>query len=100
MIAVRKPARSWPLAVAVIAGWLTVIAHADPPVPAAHSVKQSVGALSMDQAIRMAEQRFKARVVRAEPQQDGNHTVYILRMLNESGRVWTVRIDASNGSVL
>jgi uncharacterized membrane protein YkoI len=48
----------------------------------------------------MAEQRFKARVVRAESQHDGDHIVYVLRMLNESGRVWTVRVDASNGAVL
>lgn len=48
----------------------------------------------------MAEQRFKARVVRAEAQHDGEHTIYVLRMLNESGRVWTVRVDASSGAVL
>jgi uncharacterized membrane protein YkoI len=56
--------------------------------------------VSIDQAVRMAEQRFKARVVRAEAQHDGEHTVYVLRMLNESGHVWTVRVDASNGAVL
>jgi uncharacterized membrane protein YkoI len=56
--------------------------------------------VSMDQAVKMAEQRFKARVVRAEAQREGEHTIYVLRMLNESGRVWTVRVDASNGAVL
>jgi uncharacterized membrane protein YkoI len=56
--------------------------------------------VSMDQAVKMAEQRFKARVVRAESQQNAGHTIYVLRMLNESGRVWTVRVDASNGAVL
>jgi len=54
----------------------------------------------MDQAVKMAEQRFKARVVRAESQQNEGRTVYVLRMLNDSGRVWTVRVDASNGAVL
>jgi len=56
--------------------------------------------ISMDQAVKMAEQRFKAKVVRAESQQNDGQTVYVLRMLNESGRVWTVRVDASNGTVL
>jgi uncharacterized membrane protein YkoI len=56
--------------------------------------------ISMEQAVKMAEQRFKARVVRAEAQHDDGHTVYVLRMLNESGRVWTVRVDASSGAVL
>ena len=56
--------------------------------------------ISLDQAVKMAEQRFKARVVRAEAQHDGGHTIYVLRMLNESGHVWTVRVDAANGAVL
>jgi uncharacterized membrane protein YkoI len=56
--------------------------------------------VSMEQAVKMAEQRFKAKVVRAETQHDDGRTVYVLRMLNESGHVWTVRVDASNGAVL
>jgi uncharacterized membrane protein YkoI len=59
-----------------------------------------VAGVSLDQAVRMAEQRFKARVVRAESQQNSGHTIYVLRMLNESGRVWTVRVDASTGNML
>ena len=56
--------------------------------------------MSMEQAVKMAEQRYQARVVRAEAQQNAGQTIYVLRMLNESGRVWTVRVDASNGAVL
>lgn len=56
--------------------------------------------ISLEQAVKMAEQRFKARVVRAEAQHSGDSTIYVLRMLNESGRVWIVRVDASNGAVL
>jgi uncharacterized membrane protein YkoI len=54
----------------------------------------------MDQAVKMAERRFKARVVRAESELSAGRTVYVLRLLNDSGRVWTVRVDASNGMVL
>jgi uncharacterized membrane protein YkoI len=60
----------------------------------------AAASVSMEQAVKMAEQRFKARVVRAETQRDDGRTVYVLRMLNESGRVWTVRVDASNGALL
>lgn len=56
--------------------------------------------MSLEQAVKMAEQRFQARVVRAEAQQDGGNTIYVLRMLNDSGRVWVVRVNASNGSVM
>ncbi len=68
-----------------VAGWLTA------PGAAA--------AFSMDQAVKMVEQRFHARVVKAEAQQDSGRTVYVLRLLSDSGKVWTVRVDASNGAV-
>jgi uncharacterized membrane protein YkoI len=55
--------------------------------------------VSMDQAVRMVEQRFHARVVKTQTQQDNGHTVYVMRLLNDSGKVWTVRVDADSGSV-
>ena len=94
------------LALVLVAALATAIvivtAVAVPPVRA-DEVRRSVtlsSTISMDQAVKMAEQRFKARVVRAEAQHDGSNTIYVLRMLNESGRVWVVRVDASNGAVL
>ena len=94
-----------------VAGGAALWAHADPAAPLPQSVPaggapqearpiRMAAGMSMDQAIKMAEQRFKARVVRAEAQQSGDRTVYVLRLLNEHGRVWTVRVDASNGEVL
>ena len=56
--------------------------------------------MSMDQAVKMAEQKFKARVVRAESQDQDGKVVYVLRLLNDSGRVWTVRVDAATGTVI
>jgi uncharacterized membrane protein YkoI len=55
--------------------------------------------ISMDQAVKMAEQRFHARVVKAEAQKNGPQTVYVLRLLNESGKVWTVHVDAASGAM-
>jgi len=51
--------------------------------------------ISIDRAVAMAERQFNARVVRAETR-DG---VYVLRLLNDAGRVWTVRVDASTGAI-
>jgi uncharacterized membrane protein YkoI len=55
--------------------------------------------VSMDQAVRMVEQRFHARVVKTLTEQDNGRTVYVMRLLNDSGKVWTVRVDAASGSV-
>jgi uncharacterized membrane protein YkoI len=55
--------------------------------------------MSLDQAVSMVEKRYKARVVRTEVRNEGNRKIYVLRLLNDAGRVWTVRVDASSGSV-
>jgi len=73
--------------------WLSVAGAAAGALGAAAS------ALSMDQAVKMVEQRFHARVVKAETQRDDGRTVYALRLLNESGKVWTVHVDAASGTV-
>jgi len=57
----------------------------------AHEIKNPLNAISL---------RLDLLRAHAEAQQDGGNTIYVLRMLNESGRVWIVRVDASNGAVL
>jgi uncharacterized membrane protein YkoI len=83
--------------------WLPVVGAALPAASAAagEPVGRTVAsvAVSMDQAVKMVEQRYRARVVKAEAQKDNGRTVYVLRLLNDSGKVWTVRVDASDGSV-
>lgn len=55
--------------------------------------------MSLDQAVSMVEKRFNARVVRTETRREGDRKIYVLRLLNDAGRVWTVRVDAASGSV-
>lgn len=55
--------------------------------------------VSLDRAVSMAERRFNARVVRADTRDAGNQVVYVLRLLNDAGRVWTVRVDATTGEM-
>ncbi|HUI62457.1 MAG TPA: PepSY domain-containing protein [Steroidobacteraceae bacterium] len=88
------------LATAILAAWHAAHAVAGEGAQPGRPVVHSTPALSLDQAIKMAEQRYKARVVRAESQQSEGRTIYVLRLLNESGRVWTVHVDAASGSVL
>jgi predicted outer membrane protein len=71
-----------------------------PATPAPAVIVLSAASMSMDEAVKMAEQRFHARVVKAQTQQENGHTVYVLRLLNEAGRVWTVRVDAASGALL
>jgi uncharacterized membrane protein YkoI len=54
----------------------------------------------MAQAVRVVERRYNARVVRAESIERAGQTVYVLRLLDQAGRVFTVRIDASSGRIL
>lgn len=90
------------VALALSAGGLMVqAAEAPPPAGAApRSIPPRGPRLSIDQAVRLAQRRFKARVVRAETQTQGGRTIYVLRMLDGSGRVFAVRVDAASGAIL
>ncbi|MBS0577752.1 MAG: PepSY domain-containing protein [Proteobacteria bacterium] len=82
----------------ILAAWLAGAAGAlDSTVAAAGAAPGAQ--VSMDQAVKMAEQRYHAKVVKAEAQRNGAQTVYVLRLLNEAGKVWTVHVDASNGAM-
>lgn len=98
MIRARPPALlAYLLCAAASTGAALVTASALYPdaVPAA----MPRGSVSMDQAVRMVEERYHARVVKAETQHDEGRTLYVLRLLNDAGKVWTVRVDAASGSV-
>jgi uncharacterized membrane protein YkoI len=56
-------------------------------------------ALSMDEAVRLVEEHYHARVVKAQTETEEGRTRYVLRLLNDAGKVWTVRVDAASGSV-
>ena len=88
------------LAVALLV-WQGGAAYAVSDTPPLARVRTAMAApsMSMDEAVKMAEQRYHARVVKAETQRGNGHVVYVLRLLNESGRVWTVRVDAASGTV-
>jgi uncharacterized membrane protein YkoI len=77
--------------------WLSVAAaggvRAASPPPAAHNE------VSMEQAVKMVERQYHARVVKAETQRSGAQVIYALRLLDDSGKVWTVHVDAASGAV-
>ena len=57
------------------------------------------GGISLNQAISMVERRFKARVVRSDVRQEGGRTIYVLRLLDDSGNAQVVRVDAQTGAI-
>jgi len=92
------------LTVALAAGVLLARAQ-EAPAAASRLIARPVSVsaqrrLSMDQAVRLAQRRYRARVVRAETQTRGGRTIYVLRMLDNAGRVFAVRVDAASGAIL
>lgn len=55
--------------------------------------------ISIDDAVKMVEKMFKARVVRADVSEEGGRKVYVLRLLSDKGRVWSVTVDADTGEL-
>jgi uncharacterized membrane protein YkoI len=53
--------------------------------------------ISLDEAVRMVESRYRARAVKADPVNSGGRLVYEIRLLNDEGKVWKVRVDAETG---
>lgn len=81
----------------------TLPIRADGAPPAARRIVRPASPqrpVSMDRAVRLAQRRFNARVVRAETEMQGDRTIYVLRMLDGAGRVFAVRVDATNGEIL
>jgi uncharacterized membrane protein YkoI len=97
-----KPQRA-SLVTAVLAGCAASATLSTPaaaaPQRAACAAAATATSLSMDEAVKMVEKRYHARVVKAETERDNGRTVYQLRLLNEAGRVWTVHVDATNGRI-
>ncbi len=74
--------------------------RADGRTTAEAGSRHAQGGVSLDAVVRQMEQRFNARVVRAETRQEKGRTVYVLRLLSADGKVWTVKVDADSGAVL
>jgi len=91
------------MALVLTTGGVAVTCAAPPVTPqtlAQRKPPRAAAALSMDQAVRLAERRYRARVVRAETRTEGSRTIYVLRMLDGAGRVFSVRVDAASGTIL
>lgn len=55
--------------------------------------------ISLDEAVSRAERQYRARVVRTDVQDEDGRKIYVLKLLSEDGRVFTVRIDAATGGM-
>lgn len=55
--------------------------------------------LSLDQAVEMAQRRYRAKAVRAETIRQGDRRVHQIRLLGSDGKVWNVRVDAESGAM-
>jgi|GEM_PF-606878 uncharacterized membrane protein YkoI len=53
--------------------------------------------MSLDEAVRTVERRYRARAVKAETVVSGGRRVHEIRLLNADGKVWKVRVDAETG---
>jgi uncharacterized membrane protein YkoI len=55
--------------------------------------------VSLDQAVEMAQRRYRAKAVKAETVQNGERLTHQIRLLSAEGKVWTVRVDAKSGAM-
>ncbi|HUQ11483.1 MAG TPA: PepSY domain-containing protein [Steroidobacteraceae bacterium] len=60
-------------------------------------VAEARDGITLDEAVSRAERQHHARVVRTDVQDEDGRKVYVLKLLSDDGRVFTVRIDAATG---
>jgi uncharacterized membrane protein YkoI len=65
--------------------------------PRGRDTANQSGGMSLDEAVRMVESRYRARAVKAETVNNGGRRVHEIRLLNADGKVWKVRVDAETG---
>src|SRR3954454_24536940 len=63
------------------------------PAPERKVVAMARDGISRDEAVSRAERQYRARVVRTDVQDEDGRKVYVLKLLSEDGRGFTVRID-------
>jgi hypothetical protein len=71
--------------------------HAGAGIEPFPSLAEPRDGISLDQAVSRAEAQYNARVVRTDVVDEDGRKVYVLKLLSESGRVFTVRVDADSG---
>lgn len=68
-----------------------------PPMLGIREPPRTMAAVPIDRIIRDIEKRYKAQVVRVDQSESNGRRIYVLRLLSEDGRVWTVKVDAETG---
>ncbi|GAC1461413.1 MAG: hypothetical protein PVSMB6_21790 [Steroidobacteraceae bacterium] len=94
----RRPPCLILLPLVLALGPLCVLGFA-PAAARAAPAAATAGGMTMDQAVKMAEKRFHARVTKAATHKESGRAVYVLQLLNDSGHVWSVHVDAATGAV-
>jgi hypothetical protein len=72
-------------------------AYSGAAVRPAPEIAEMRDGISLNEAVSRAEAQYHARVVRTEVVDEDGRKVYVLKLLSENGRVFTVRVDANSG---
>ena len=89
-----------------VAGFATAAQAHNMPGPAhpgaghedrASLVEMRRDGISLDEAVSRAQQQYRALVVRTDVQDEDGRKVYVLKLLSDDGRVFTVRIYDATG---
>jgi len=77
-----------------LAGWQSGGSNVEDEASPAAVLRDGI---SLDEAVSRAEAQYHARVVRTDVQDEDGRKIYVLKLLSDDGRVFTVRIDAATG---
>lgn len=64
------------------------------------SIKQRGDILSLEEILRRAGQQHTGRVLETELEQENGRYLYEVELVDESGEVWEMKLDAQTGELL
>jgi uncharacterized membrane protein YkoI len=87
------------VAIGSLAAFAAPIADAQSLIDRRQQRQRSQGeaGMSRDEAVSIAESRYRAKAVKVDTVRSGDRVVYHIRLLNAEGKVWTVQVDGGTG---
>ncbi|HKS58328.1 MAG TPA: PepSY domain-containing protein [Steroidobacteraceae bacterium] len=83
----------------LLAAGAPLVGHSQELIDRRQKHDRRTESVSLDQAVEMAQRRFRAKAVKAQTVESDGRRVHQIRLLSAEGKVWTVRVDAESGAM-
>ena len=88
-----------PLTLIIIMALLSFQGHADDQ-DRAFQLREAGKILSLEKILSLNSKQIKGRVLEVELEREHSRLIYEIKILDDKGRVWELKIDARTGKII